>query len=186
MQYCVICFKVPVTSFFPQLSRAHETWLNSSPPGAAYVCQRTGSVLVQIIACRLFGAKPLPDPMLTCCELHHYEQTFVKFKSKYKTFHSWKWIWKMATILSGEVEFKMGHQRFIVPVKTGKCVPLMCFRVAGQDAEPRLHRQDDAGAVPGLGSGHLRPGHVCLDRRHRRGHEVQDQDPRLRAQECFR
>ena len=38
--------------------------VNSSPPGTAYICQWMGSALVQIMACRLFGAKPLSKPML--------------------------------------------------------------------------------------------------------------------------
>ena len=33
------------------------------PPRAAYMCQWTGSSLFQVMAC--FGAKPLPEPMLT-------------------------------------------------------------------------------------------------------------------------
>ena len=33
--------------------------LDSSPPSAAYMRQWTGSALVQIMACRLLGAKPL-------------------------------------------------------------------------------------------------------------------------------
>ena len=38
------------------------------------------------MACRLFGAKPLPEPMLAYCQLDSWEQTSVKFESKYKTF----------------------------------------------------------------------------------------------------
>ena len=53
----------------------------------------TGSTLVQVIACRLFGAKPLPEPMLPYCQLDLWEQTSVKFESKYKPFHSWKCTW---------------------------------------------------------------------------------------------
>ena len=36
----------------------------SSPPSAAYTRKWTWSALVQLMACRLFGAKPLPEPML--------------------------------------------------------------------------------------------------------------------------
>ena len=43
------------------------TFLNSSPPSAAYMRQWIGSALVEVMACRLFGAKPLPQPMLTYC-----------------------------------------------------------------------------------------------------------------------
>ena len=68
--------------------------MDSSSPSAAYMHHWTGSALVQIMACRLIGAKPLSEPMLEYCYLDPYEQTSVKFESKYKTFHSWKCIWK--------------------------------------------------------------------------------------------
>ena len=45
------------------------TNVNSSPPSAAYMHQWTGSALVQVMACRLFGAKPLSEPMLPYCQL---------------------------------------------------------------------------------------------------------------------
>ena len=67
---------------------------NSSTPSAAYMCRWTESALVQVMACRLFGAKPLPEPMFTFCQLDHQEHTSVKFESKYKTFNSRKCIWK--------------------------------------------------------------------------------------------
>ena len=41
--------------------------------------QQIGSALVQIMACRLFGAKPLSKPMLGYCQLDPREQTSVKF-----------------------------------------------------------------------------------------------------------
>ena len=40
---------------------------NSSPPIAAYMRPWTESTLVQIMACRLVGAKPLSEPMLEFC-----------------------------------------------------------------------------------------------------------------------
>ena len=42
--------------------------LNHLPPSAAYMRQWIGSALVQIMACRLFGAQPLPKPMLGYCQ----------------------------------------------------------------------------------------------------------------------
>ena len=69
-------------------------WLNSSPPSDAYMRHWTGTALVQVMACRLFGAKPLPEPMLTYCQLDPKKQTSVKFESQYKIFHSWKCIWR--------------------------------------------------------------------------------------------
>ena len=38
---------------------------NGSPPSAVYMRQWMGLALVQIMACRLFGAKPLSIPMLS-------------------------------------------------------------------------------------------------------------------------
>ena len=67
---------------------------NSSLPSAAHMRQWIWSALVQILACRLFGAKPLSKPMLVYCQLDPREQSSVKFKSKYKNFHSRKCIWK--------------------------------------------------------------------------------------------
>ena len=60
---------------------------NSSPPSATYMRQWIGSALVQIMACRLFGAKSLSKQMLGYCQLDLWEQTSVKLWSKYKTFH---------------------------------------------------------------------------------------------------
>ena len=68
--------------------------LNSSPPSAAYRCQWIMSALIQIMACRLFGAKPLPKPTLGYCQLEPYEQTSVTCLSKYKNFNSRKCFWK--------------------------------------------------------------------------------------------
>ena len=43
--------------------------INSSPHGAAYMRHWIGSALLQIMACRLFGAKPLSKLMLGFCQL---------------------------------------------------------------------------------------------------------------------
>ena len=66
--------------------------LNSSLPGAAYMRRWTGSALVQVMACYLFTAKPLPERMLTYCQLDTKEQMPVKFKSKLTKMH-----WKMSS-----------------------------------------------------------------------------------------
>ena len=42
-------------------------FLNPSPPSAAYTFQWTMSALVQAMACRLFGTKPLLEAMLAYC-----------------------------------------------------------------------------------------------------------------------
>ena len=42
------------------------------------------------------GNQPLPQPMMIYCWLDPWEQTSVKFESKYKHPHSRKYIWKFA------------------------------------------------------------------------------------------
>ena len=79
----------------------HRNGCNSSPPSAAYMGQLIGSVLVQIMACRLFSAKPLPAPMLVYCLLDPQEQNSVEFESKHKIINSWKCIWKKCRLRNG-------------------------------------------------------------------------------------
>ena len=67
---------------------------NSSPPCAAYMSQWTGSSLVQVMACCLFGTKPLPKPMLAYCQLDSWEHISVKFELEFYHFHSRKCNWK--------------------------------------------------------------------------------------------
>ena len=73
----------PHKHFSPKL----DIFLTLSPPTAAYLRQWIGSTLVQAVASRLFGAKPLPEAVLTYYRLEPYKQTSV-LGSKYKTFHS--------------------------------------------------------------------------------------------------
>ena len=58
-----------------------------SPFNAAYMRQLIGLKLVQTKACRLFGAKPLSEPMLGYCQLDPKVQTSVEFWPKYKNCH---------------------------------------------------------------------------------------------------
>ena len=49
-------------------------------PSAAYICvSEYRSALVQIMACRLLGVKPLSEPMLGYCQLDPKEQTSLKY-----------------------------------------------------------------------------------------------------------
>ena len=48
--------------------------------------------LAQIMACRMFGAKPLAEPMLTLGQLDPNTQTSVKLETKYKDYLSGKCI----------------------------------------------------------------------------------------------
>ena len=45
------------------------------------------------MAWRLFGARPLPEPMLAYCHLDSWEQISVKFESEFYHFYSRKCIW---------------------------------------------------------------------------------------------
>ena len=55
--------------------------------------QRPGSSLVQVMACRLFGVKPLPEPMLAYCQLDSLGLISMKFEWELCHFHSRKCIW---------------------------------------------------------------------------------------------
>ena len=69
-------------------------YVNSLRLGDTYMRQWTMSFSVQIMACRLFGAKPLCEPMMVCCQLGNTEQISKKFYSKFKVKNSRKCIWK--------------------------------------------------------------------------------------------
>ena len=77
-----------------------------SPPSVAYMGQQysitlirywrqwTGSSLVQVMACHLFGAKPLPEPMQPYCQLDSWEQISVKFEQEFCNCNLRKCNWK--------------------------------------------------------------------------------------------
>ena len=73
-----VSIKSTSIKFHSNLPGANELSINSSPPSAAYTRQWIGSALVQIMACRLFGAKPLSEPMLGNCQLDPWEQNLWK------------------------------------------------------------------------------------------------------------
>ena len=84
----VLVFDVPLLMVVPIIGLHTETsicekvkLINSPPPSAAYMRRWNGSALVQVMACRLSGAKPLPEPMLPYCQLDPWEQTSVKVES---------------------------------------------------------------------------------------------------------
>ena len=52
------------------------------------------SPLVQIMACRLVGAKPFPEPRMVYCQLDAQEQVSMKLESEFYHFHSIKCVWK--------------------------------------------------------------------------------------------
>ena len=72
-------------SLFPKINLAWQEWsslfiyVNSSAPSATYMRQWIRSTFVQIMACRLFDAKSLCEPMLIFCHLDPYKQTSLMF-----------------------------------------------------------------------------------------------------------
>ena len=64
-----------VYSFQQKESCTSEGVFISSPPSATYMHQRIGSALVEILACRLFDAKPLSKPML-----EYFSEIVIKIK----------------------------------------------------------------------------------------------------------
>ena len=71
----------------------NNLYIDSSPPSSTYMRRWTGSALVQVMACRLFGTKPLPELMLFYYQLDSREQISVKFELESYHFHSRKCIW---------------------------------------------------------------------------------------------
>ena len=69
-QATILCDKFENYTFKLVASLPSGQWVNSSPPSAAYMRQWIRSALVQIMACRLCGAKPLSEPMLEYCQSH--------------------------------------------------------------------------------------------------------------------
>ena len=73
------------------------TFLNSSPPSAAYMRQWIHQILVPVIGCRLFCAEPLLEQMLTFCQLDPLERSSAKFEFKYEIFLFMKMHLKMSS-----------------------------------------------------------------------------------------
>ena len=62
--------------------RPPDQCVNSSTPSAANIRQWTGSTLIYVRDCRLFGADPLPEAERSHCQLNSWEHISVKFESK--------------------------------------------------------------------------------------------------------
>ena len=84
-----------------QVSVMKPSHINSSPHSAAYFRQWIGWALVQIRACRLFGAQALSKPMLSYCQLgprNKFPWNSYQNKKKY----SRKCIWKCRLRIGGQ------------------------------------------------------------------------------------
>ena len=58
-------------------------WLNTLWSSGIIRQQLAGPTLVQVMACHLFSPMPSPEPVLTFCQLDHWEQTSEKSELKY-------------------------------------------------------------------------------------------------------
>ena len=67
--------------------------VNSSPPSAAYMRQWIKSALVQIMACRIFGTKPLSEHILFLA-IGLLGSNLIEILTKIKNLNSRKCIWK--------------------------------------------------------------------------------------------
>ena len=60
------------------------------------------------MVCRLFGAKQLPEPMLTYCQLDHWEETFVQ-ENAFENF-----VRELAAILSsGSLSIQQHEKKYM-------------------------------------------------------------------------
>ena len=67
---------------YPLILIELSDYFNSPPPGAAYIHQWIRWDLVQIMACRLFGAKPLSEPILSIGNLRkNFKEISIKIWS---------------------------------------------------------------------------------------------------------
>ena len=69
-------------------NKSDKSALNSSPSSGTYMGEWTRSALIQEMACRLFGTKPLPEPVLAYFQLDSWEQISMQFGSQFNHFHS--------------------------------------------------------------------------------------------------
>ena len=110
-----------------------QVTFNLSPPSAAWMHQRTQSALVQIMACHLNSAKPLPEPRFTYCNWT-LRNTF-QWNSNQKTkifIHensSENIICEMAAILRGGDKLTQMEHKFIV-LQANKYQDLLCNKVS--------------------------------------------------------
>ena len=85
--------------------------------------------LVQIMACLLFGVKPLSEPMLEYCQSHRLEQTSVNFYWQFRHFHPRTCIWK-CRLKNGGHFFSASLCKFL------DMHPNITIRMAGLPNEP--------------------------------------------------
>ena len=97
--------------FFSNGTRPFEQF-NSYPPSAAYMRQWIGSVLIYIMACRLFGAKPLSKPVLGHCQWNFNQNTNLCIHEIHLIISSAKWSKHGQTCNICNTKFLIGPHRW--------------------------------------------------------------------------
>ena len=76
--------------------------------------QRAWSALVHVMACRLFGAKPLPEPMLVYCQIGgHFVQE--EMSQRRKHCHVTTLSWAAELVVSRQIMMQRGHFIHVTP-----------------------------------------------------------------------
>ena len=90
--------------FMSPYSFTRPQYVNPSLPNATYMRQWTLWELVKVMACRLFDAKPLPQPMLTYCQLDpNLSEIWIKITKNFIHKNAFEnAVCEMAAILSRE------------------------------------------------------------------------------------
>ena len=78
-KWCLIDHNKIHLYYITTLTQICSREVNSLRPGGAYMHRQPVASLVQIMAWRQTGAKPLSESMLPYCQLEAWEQTSVKF-----------------------------------------------------------------------------------------------------------
>ena len=106
------CYGVSFVSIFWEKSEFiiwSMSWNIMAPPVLTHCGLATlwwlwsWSALVQLLTSHLFSAKPIPESMLTYCQLDPQEQTSMTFSTNLRTFHSRKCIWKCRLQIGGHL-----------------------------------------------------------------------------------
>ena len=81
------------------------------------------------MACRLFGAKPLPEPMLAYCRLDFWQQISVKFESEFYHIHSRKCIWKYHLPMGSANDKRRYYARMAAILSRGRWVSSLALKM---------------------------------------------------------
>ena len=125
-ELCVVQLVIQVKT------RIVPKFINQFTPSAAYMRQRNGPSLVQVMTCRLFGAKPLSGPMLPYCKWASYKQISVKFAPEFCHFHSRNYILKISSVKMVAILSRGGglmmHQCIIKLYQSAPNLPLLHYQ----------------------------------------------------------